>query len=470
MTTAFAKKWHFSGIPGAGKHSFGPTTAVIFWLFASFCQPPPPDYVPKKVVRGDPLEIEKAKRDLEALADYGSWKRLYYGMTLGVVQGDRLIYDHRSGYTEGRKYALGSITKIFTATAVMRMIEQKQIGLDSPVRSYLPELELEDSRLGSSPITIKHLLSHSSGLPDLRYLHPALRTIHAFAYPVPPQIVPAGLHYRYSNAGFMILGDLISRVSGQKLSELAQRLIFDPLEMNQTEAAHLVGASGINTNIEDLSHFAIMYLNHGTYRGRKILDPASIDAMLSPPIYYPPAESQEYCGLGWRVKRGPDGVVTFFHIGAADYIAGWLQIFPGQDVAVFYLGNPPKYDDAKPTLLGLQVKLAILAAAYAGTKNALYLFKPTQPGRDIMEGYQGTYRNLLNGMKAEVFLKNDSLYFKRDGTYAYQIVPQTNHVFVGGYESLTHDFIHERGTNRILGVATYEGFYKREEVQSTPKQ
>jgi len=439
-------------------------------LCASFCHSLEPDYVTSSPIPPDSARIEKARADIEAYLDYWRWKGKFYGMTVGVVQGEALVYSRGAGYTEGQRYALGSITKIFTATAIMRLIQQKQLYLDAPISVYLPELELEKPELHSRPITIRHLLSHTSGLPDLRYLHPTLKTIPGFPFPVPPQIVPAGLHYRYSNTGFMILGELVARRSEMKLGEFVKHEIFEPLEMDGTEAPQMAGASGINTNIEDLSHFAIMFLNHGRYHGKQILDSSSVDEMLTLPIYYPPAESQEYCGLGWRVKRGPDGVATFFHIGGADYIAGWIQLFPLHNVAVMYLGNPPKYDDeAMSMLIGLQWKLGNLAGAYAGASEPLTVFKATQPDRKILEEYEGTYRHLISGLKAKVYLQNKSLFFKREGSYPYEIAPQTNHVFVGGYESLTHDFVHEPGTNRLLGVATYDGFYAREEEQDVHK-
>lgn len=86
-------------------------------------------------------------------------------MTVGVVKADKLVYKHETGMTQDRKYALGSITKIFTATAVMKLVEEGAVDLDAPLTDYM-EVRIERPELSSRPVTIRHLLSHTSGMPD----------------------------------------------------------------------------------------------------------------------------------------------------------------------------------------------------------------------------------------------------------------------------------------------------------------
>ncbi|MBL8018331.1 MAG: serine hydrolase [Leptospirales bacterium] len=464
MSTVFFRKRQNFAVNRAVKPTLFVLLGSALLLSAWFCHAPDTlDYIEEPLGEGDPARIEAQKLSLQAFLEYWRAKGKFYGMTVGVVKGDKLVYSYGSGYTSGRHYSLGSITKIFTATATARMMEEGLIELDAPVSDYLADLRLERAELGSKPVTIRHLLSHTSGLPDLRYLHPTLISHPDLPFKIPPQIVPAGIHYRYSNTGFMILGEALARRSGMPLSDYVAREIFEPLEMTDTKAPQMTGASGVMTNIEDLSHFAIMFLNRGKYKGRQVLKPSTVQQMLSQPLYYPPAETTEYCGLGWRVKRGPQGIITFFHIGGADYIAAWLQVFPRYRMAILYLGDPPSYDDnTMSMLLGTQIKLGDLATAYTEAEKPLYFYQPSPPDQKTLELYRGAYAELVSGKKVNVTLQNSTLYFQRENSWAYPLSLQTNHVFTGGYMALSHDFVHEPGTNKLVGIAAYDGFYKRE--------
>lgn len=462
-----SKRGHFFQIAPVFKHLLAAATTALV-VICSGCQTPEIEEVP--FGPENPERIAQIQGQLESFLAYWRARGQFYGMTVGVVKADKLVYKHETGMTQDRKYALGSITKIFTATAVMKLVEEGAVDLDAPLTDYM-EVRIERPELSSRPVTIRHLLSHTSGMPDLRYFHPELIASPELPFRIPPQIVPAGMHYRYSNTGFMILGEMVSRRSGKPMDQFMREEIFEPLEMRQTKTSQLTGASGVATTIEDLSHFAMMYLNHGKYGGKTILSEETVNRMLTQPVYYPPAEFQEYCGLGWRVKRGPKGVVTFFHIGGADYIAAWLQLFPRYRMAILYLGDPPKYDDyTMGMLLALQAKLGDLATAYAGADTPLYLFKATPPPPEVFETYPGTYINVLTGREAVVTAKNDVLFFSRAGTYAYPLGTQTNHVFTGGFQDLSHDFVHEPGTNKLLGIAAYDGYYVRKPPEDTDTQ
>ncbi|MCE9597821.1 MAG: beta-lactamase family protein [Spirochaetia bacterium] len=463
MSTVFFRKRQFFGVKRAVKLSLLVLLAASILLSAWFCHAPEIDYTEEPLVQGDPNRIQASQASLQGFLEYWRARGKFYGMTVGVVQGDKLVYTYGSGYTQGRKYHLGSITKIFTATATLRMMEEGGLELDSPISDYLGDLRLERSELGSRPVTIRNLLSHTSGLPDLRYLHPTLISNPDLPFKIPPQVIPAGMHYRYSNTGFMILGEALARRSGTTLSQYVTKEIFEPLEMTETQAPQMTGASGVMTNIEDLSHFAIMFLNRGRYKDKQILKASTVHEMLSQPVYYPPAETTEYCGLGWRVKRGPQGIITFFHIGGADYIAAWLQVFPRYRTAVLYLGDPPSYDDnTMSMLLGTQIKLGDLATAYASAEMPVDYYQPSPPDEKTLEQYPGEYVEVVSGKKVFVTLQNSTLYFQRENSWAYPLTVQTNHVFTGGYMALSHDFVHEPGTNKLIGIAAYDGFYKRE--------
>lgn len=462
MNTPFSPKGHFCRNLPKIKNSLG-LVLVLLAAVAGACKTLDSDEFDEKTTTPNPERVQATQQSLEHFMEYWRARGKFIGMTAGVVHEDRLVYYAASGVTRDRTYHVGSITKIFTATAVMKLVQEGKLDIEAPLTRYMPGLQIERADLGSRPVLVRHLLSHTSGLPDLRYLHPVLQASPEVPFRVPPQVVPAGLHYRYSNTGFMVLGELVARQAGMPLDQYVQRSILDPLHMHDTRLVRLSGASGVATTVEDLSHFAIMFLNKGRYNGVQVLDPAIVKQMISQPLYYPRADFQEYCGLGWRVKKGPDGVVTFFHIGGADYISAWLQLFPRHRTAVIYLGDPPVYDDETMSMLvGMQWKLGEIATAHAGARTSVQAFTATPPPARFLEDYPGEYVEAATGKKVVVTLRNGSLYFQRDGSYAYPLAVQTNHVFTGGYMALSHDFVHEPGTDRVLGVATYDGYYMRQ--------
>ena len=155
--------------------------------------------------------------------------------------------------TSATRYHLFSVTKTFTALAVMQLVEQGKVSLDQPVVNYLPEFPYPPS------ITVEQLLSHTSGIPNpipLKWIH--LQGEHAqfqhdAFFPAifrehPKLDFEPGAKFKYSNLGYVILGQLIERVSGMKFDEYISRNIIDPsgvarkdLDFTIDTATHAVG-------------------------------------------------------------------------------------------------------------------------------------------------------------------------------------------------------------------------------------
>jgi CubicO group peptidase (beta-lactamase class C family) len=233
---------------------------------------------------------------------------------------------------------IASATKAFTATLIMSLVEDGLIGLNRPFVEYVPELDvpgvqwLEEARVAD-------LLCHTSGLEDLAVAahmaaadrksadfpapgegqHPAINRRIRLAAGVPLARRP-GTAMVYSNFGFQLLGDIVRRVSGQSLWQFSRERLFDPLGMNDTsyvlpeqlrnrrvyrapgmpwippvpglhsggDSAEYdeidMGHGGITSTARDLSVFLQMLLNRGSYGGRRILSPATVNAMTRPQI------------------------------------------------------------------------------------------------------------------------------------------------------------------------------------------
>jgi CubicO group peptidase (beta-lactamase class C family) len=193
---------------------------------------------------------ELAPRFESKLAAYVKDRRLP-GAAAGVVVRDRLVWSGGYGFADiaGRRppdartlYRIASITKTFTGTAIMQLRDEAKLHLDDPAVTYLPELRGAVAPFGPvETLTIRRMLSHESGLmgdpPDTdwtrnRYEGSPLANL-ARAAEIGARI-PPNTQQKYSNLGYQLLGEIVSRVSGIPYVEHVQRHILDPLGMTST--------------------------------------------------------------------------------------------------------------------------------------------------------------------------------------------------------------------------------------------
>jgi len=252
---------------------------------------------------------------------------------------------------------IASQSKPITAAAVMILVDEGRIKLDDPVEVYLPEFknlwvvsEKDEEHIllkkTDRPVTVKDILSHTSGLPFKSALESPTLDVFPLAarvrsYMMTPLDFQPGTRYQYSNAGINLAGHIVEVVSGEPFEKFLQERLFAPLEMRDTtfwpsenQVARLakayrrdqatgrlveiqidqlayplndrqkrfpIPAGGLFSTAEDLVHFYQMLLNGGTYRGRQILSQAAVAAMTSRQT--PLSVAQSY-GLG-LVINGP---------------------------------------------------------------------------------------------------------------------------------------------------------------------
>jgi len=137
-------------------------------------------------------------------------------------------------------------------------------------------------------------------------------------------------------------------------------------------------------------------------------------------------------------------------------------MFPKYDVAVFYLSNPPEYDDNLMTqLVIMQWKLGDLATAIVGAERPVHKTGETEPTEEVYKKYEGNYKNPLTQKKAKVFYKDGKLYFQPEGGGQIYLPPSTISVFGGPGGPGSYEFTWHPLTQAILGVSNYAGFYER---------
>ncbi len=219
---------------------------------------------------------------------------------------------------EDTVFDLASLTKLFTATAAMRLLEEGKIALDAPVANYLPAFKnVADATGERAQITIRHLMTHSAGFPAGGAYAGKTRTVAQITEEIAasPHKYAPGTQFLYSDFSFITLGAVIEAVSGQTLDAYCHDIIFAPLGMKDTAfrpqgelaqraastspdadlpelrgkvhdptAAALngvAGSAGIFSTADDLAKFCQMFLNGGEYGGARILKPETVALMTS---------------------------------------------------------------------------------------------------------------------------------------------------------------------------------------------
>jgi uncharacterized protein YbbC (DUF1343 family)/CubicO group peptidase (beta-lactamase class C family) len=309
--------------------------------------------------------------------------------------GDRAIVPAREAMTGDTIFDAASLTKVIaTTSAVMKLVDDGKLDVEAPLSRYLPEF----TGAGKEAITLRQLLTHSSGLRaglspdgDWKGKDGALKLACA-----EPLTAPPGAAYRYSDINFILLGLLVERVAGEPLDAFCQREIFGPLKMKDSAFRSLdpgdtkriapttvmadgtalrgvvhdptarrmggvAGHAGLFTSAADLGRFARMMLNGGELDGVRILKAETVKAMTS--VQSPRGLPRR--GFGWDIDSpyaGPRGEV--FPIGSYGH-TGWtgtrLWIDPFSRTSTIFLSNR-NHPDENGSVLALQRELGTLAA------------------------------------------------------------------------------------------------------------
>ncbi|MBI4482093.1 MAG: DUF1343 domain-containing protein [Acidobacteria bacterium] len=309
--------------------------------------------------------------------------------------GRRAVLPQEEAMTVDTVFDMASLTKVLAGTAcLMKLLEQGKVRLQDDVIRYIPEFRTH----GKQEITVEQLLSHHSGLrPDLDLDEPwyGYDTALQRAYQEHLQAAP-GERFIYSDINFILVAEIVRRVSGERIDSFAARNIYQPLGMSHTTynppkawwprvapsdwkegrilrgevhdptAYRMFGVSGhagLFSTADDVALFAQMILNGGQLRGVRIFSPFTVVAMTTPQS---PSGSRDVRGLGWDIDsrfsslRGdlfPRG--SFGHTG---FTGTSLWIDPTTETFVILLTNR-LHPDGKGDVVPLRSKVANVVAA-----------------------------------------------------------------------------------------------------------
>lgn len=305
-----------------------------------------------------------------------------------IVKGEDVVWQGSWGWadvyasvpaTDETQYAIGSVSKVITAVAILQLAEEGHFALDDDVSPHLP-FDLRNPAFPEEPITFRMLLSHTASLAggnehffSTFYFNPyELAELGSFLTPADSDYwpaywrdVPPGESMEYANIGFELLSLLVEQISGQTYEDHVRDAIFEPLGMTDStfEATGAtspampymaflgipipmghyeigsLGAGGLRTTLADLGQLASALMNGGAYGGVQVLEPESVAEMQSRHAVGSVDGASGY-GLGWMVfgNGGGDGDLGG-HAGGAFGCRTMMQIRPSDQTAVIYTFN-----------------------------------------------------------------------------------------------------------------------------------
>ncbi len=302
------------------------------------------------------------------------------GLSLGIVREGRTVHLQGFGEADGAgrdvtpqtPFIIGSLSKSFTALAIMQLVEAGQVDLDAPVRQYLPWFRVADAA-ASGEITVRQLLNQTSGISPKTgkafqgngdVSHEALeRAVRKLGTAELSE--PVGSTYQYSTVNYAVLGLIVQEVSGGTYEEYVQQQIFTPLAMqhsftSEADAQPQGLATGHNywfgrpaaadvaynrgilpagyliSSAEDMTHYLIAQLHEGSYDGTAVLSPAGTAEMHRAAV--PTLTEETSYGMGWFV--GPvNGLPAVFHQGETFTYHANIVLLPDSDEGVVILMN-----------------------------------------------------------------------------------------------------------------------------------
>jgi CubicO group peptidase (beta-lactamase class C family) len=303
------------------------------------------------------------------------------GVAVGVWADGREIYachgvtsiDNPLPVDQDTLFVLGSVTKTFTATALMRLVADGRVELEAPVRRYVPELKLADER-AAAEVTVLHLLNHTSGL-DWGSLVDTGEGDDALAANVAKlveleQIAPPGARASYSQAGYNLAGRILEKVTGLTYERAVASLVFEPLGLSHSFFAagdamtrrfavgHNLGEdgtwsiarlwkhwrgnnpdAGVASSVSDQLRWARFHLGDGRAESGVCVLPAEmLHQMKQPTVALRGSTLGDAFGICWFL-RDVDGVRTVGHGGSANGQFAELLTVPERNFAVVSLSN-----------------------------------------------------------------------------------------------------------------------------------
>lgn len=336
------------------------------------------------------------------------------------------------------KFRLGSLTKQFTAVAIMLLNQQGKVDLDAPIKTWLPE-----APAAWDAVTTRHLLSHTAGIPNFTAFddyetlktRPATMAELIARFSDRPLDFAPGARFAYSNSGYILLSAIVEAASGQTYADFVTANLFAPLGMTDSgydrhdailprrASGYAPGASGVvNADYVDMSiptgagalystTHDLLKWEQGLFGGR-VLNPQSITALTTP--------VRNGYAMGLMVSEA-DGKKLVWHNGAIEGFNTYMAYDPGDRTAVIVLGN---LNGEAPDKLGA----ALVTLARGGTVTLASERQAVTLSPQALQAYEGVY-NLAPTFALTISVVDGKLMAQATGQPAFALTAEVEDAF-----------------------------------------
>ena len=348
-------------------------------------------------------EVAAALEVYDTWVDWTARNRDQPAVSIGIVYDQDLVFAKGYGYADIAKkvpatpataYRIASISKTFTAHAILQLRDAGKLQLDDPLTKWIPELKLAGIDPNSPAITIRQVLSHTGGIPrevdgtywnDMNFptREAMLPVLNKMGIAMPPET-----EWKYSNVALGLAGYIVEAASGEPYPEYIARHVLAPLGMTGTRVLptrdmatlavgygrrvagkprrlepffngnYMLAASNLASTVEDLAKYVSLQFRRGPAGGSQILKGSTLAEMQR--VQWLQPDWQSGWGLGWGIGRR-DGQTRIGHGGSVPGHRTQLSFAPKTKFAVIALTNS---EDGKPSLYVTQA-YAIVAPAIA---------------------------------------------------------------------------------------------------------
>jgi len=414
------------------------------------------------------------------------------GLSVALIDDQEIVWQKGFGYadkaneikaTPKTRYRAGSITKLFTAMATMKLVEEGEMDLDQPFVNYLAEFSI-NSRFGSTDgITPRNIMTHHSGLPGdwgdrmfsdnplpyNQYVDEIKESYVAYA----PNTI-----FSYSNLAVTLLGDAIEETSGEFYSDYVSRTLLTPLSMKnsdlkmalagtlaskaymekeeiQTYPMGAVPAGVLNTTVIDLSRLAMMVNNQGSIDGTEVLKQETLKKMFTVQNGDVKLDLGMKIGLAWFIDTDilSDNESVYQHDGATIAYRSSFMVAPDSKLGVVVLANSAGAD---------AVEIATVLLQKAWEKKTGKKLTKTKVQESVTNDFEleGTYTSSMFGGIFEIIKKDSDTYFitTLDGSEEIPLQHKANGTYSIGDSELyaqhidNEDIIIDRSDKTIIAV------------------
>jgi CubicO group peptidase (beta-lactamase class C family) len=401
---------------------------------------------------------------------------LQFNGTALVAKGGKVIFakgygmadrEKKTPNTVDTKFLIGSITKQFTATAIMQLVADKKLDIDNPISTYLTDYP----KSTGDKITIRHLLTHTSGIQNFTDL-PAYQGMRDKSM-TPQQVVAQfkdlpldfepGTKFNYSNSGYILLGLVIEKVSGEPYAQYLQKRIFDPIGMKNTGYMDYrtslmavgyepdsTGHLKLSIKVDPMVPFSAgalystvgdMLLWDQALYGGKVLSQELLKQMWTPNL--------GMYGFGWVIDT-LYGHKRIWHNGGIDGFVSGFQRFVDDSICIVLLSNNGGINEG-------MLSAGLAAITFHQPYAIPVIKKPIEIDPAVLADYVGAYQVAPDVYR---FIKRegpDTLYAQRTGGPARLLLAESKDRFYYDYDnSITIDFVRD-STGKVISHQIFQG-------------